>query len=63
MPTGSAVRLQLAEQLGELRLARAEGGDAAGLDVAGVVDGLRAARRSAAARGSRSSAAFSPSEA
>src|SRR5688572_12705521 len=29
--------LELGEDLGELRLARAEGGDAAGLDVAGVV--------------------------
>ena len=36
-----AVRLELAEELGELRLARAEGGHAAGLDVAGVVDRLR----------------------
>src|SRR6266508_4361996 len=30
--------LELGEHLGELRLARAEGGDAAGLDIAGVVD-------------------------
>src|ERR1041385_9134251 len=30
--------LQLGEDLGELRLARPEGGDAAGLDIAGVVD-------------------------
>src|SRR5436190_9342784 len=30
--------LQLREHLGELRVARPEGGDAAGLDVAGVVD-------------------------
>src|SRR5688572_6622563 len=36
-----AVRLELAEELGKLRLARAEGGHAAGLDVAGVVDPLR----------------------
>src|SRR5688572_17577487 len=36
-----AVGLELAEQLGELRLAGAEGGHAAGLDVAGVVDHLR----------------------
>src|SRR5262245_44097117 len=34
----TAGRLQLGEDLGELRLARAEGSDAAGLDVAGVVD-------------------------
>src|ERR1051325_12214330 len=37
---GEAAGLQLAEHFGHLRLARPEGGDAAGLDVAGVV-GLR----------------------
>ena len=64
MPTGRPLRLQLAEHLGELGLARAEGGDAAGLDVAGVVDLRRASSpQRARAAGSRSSAAFSPSEA
>ena len=48
-PTGAPRALQLAEQLGELGLARAEGGDAAGLDVAGVVHAAAPARRSAAA--------------
>src|SRR3954471_24430709 len=33
-----AFRLELGEELGELRFARPEGGDAAGLDVAGVVE-------------------------
>src|SRR5678815_2009193 len=33
----TAAGLELGEDLGELRLARPEGGDAAGLDVAGVV--------------------------
>src|SRR5688572_13698789 len=37
----AAFRFQLAEDLGELRLARPEGGDPAGLDVAGVVDQAR----------------------
>src|SRR5207247_1936523 len=35
---GMAAGFQLGEDLGELRLARAEGGEAAGLDVPGVVD-------------------------
>src|SRR5690348_11283259 len=34
---GHAARFELGEDLGELRVARAEGGDAAGLDVARVV--------------------------
>src|SRR5688500_827428 len=37
----AALRFQLAEDLGKLRLARPEGGDPAGLDVAGVVDQAR----------------------
>src|SRR5688572_17970192 len=48
-PDRRAAGLELAEDLGELGLARAEGGDAAGLDVAGIVHearelGQRAAR-------------------
>src|SRR5258707_3223995 len=46
---GIAPGFQLGEDLGELRLARAEGGDAAGLDVAGIVD----LRRDPAERGAR----------
>src|SRR3954466_1703840 len=46
---GNAGALQLGKDFGELRVARAEGGDAAGLDVAGIVHlprdvGERAAR-------------------
>src|SRR5947208_10239347 len=50
----AAGRLQLGEDLGELRLARPEGGEAAGLDVAGVVH----LRGDVAERGPRRVAVF-----